>query len=448
MRTSIYTAILCLFLAFPLVSQAQDDDDPFANDPLFNKPVRDWFSPERITREVKRRRDRIIQQSGVDERYHDLTGYSIEPGFASLSSLKPWFRHNRVEGVTIGFSSNELLWNSRDFFDVFGSIQYSFGREEWLYSIGGERFFGYSKPFKAGFEYHRVTDSDDGHRVGWTENSLSSFFAGYDHMDFYGRQGVSIYSVFKTGDVAEFTAMYRSDDIYNLDRNTRYTMFGKKSTYRDNPDIIVGADTARVSHVVAGVRLNPFERMIFPRFSASLDVLGHIGKSIEGLDSEYAYDKLEAELRTLFILDAAAALKLRFRVGEIVGNPTQNAFFYLGGPGTVRAMKYKQESGNAMVLMNAELLLGENPRHHNDWLDDIFELDQLRFMVFFDAGWVDPNPVIPTEFGTSFERFSIDKMNTSLGFGLNASTIRLELAWPTQDLAGTPALWIRLNPTF
>jgi hypothetical protein len=448
MRTFIPAALFCALLVAPVSVQAQNDDDPFADDPLFNRPTRDWFSADRITRVVKQRRDRIIRQSGVDNTYHDLTGYSQKPGFAALSSVKPMVRFNRVEGVALGVSSDELDWNQHDRFSPFGNIQYSFGREEWLYTIGAERLFGFNKSFKAGIEHHRTTDSDDGSRVGWNETSLTAFFAGYDYMDYYGRQGTSIYSIYNAMNAVEFTVMYRTDDIYNLERNTRYTMFGHKNTYRDNPAILIGADTARVSQVVAGLRLNPTDRMLTSRFSASLDVLAQLGKSVDGLDTEYAYDKLETELRALFIIDPAAALKIRARVGQIVGNPTQNAFFYLGGPGTVRSMRFKEQSGNAMVLFNGELLLGEDRGRRGDWLDELFDLDELQFKVFFDAGWVDSNPVIPQSFGTGFDSFSVKKLNTSLGVGLNANVLRFELAWPTRDLAGTPALWVRLNPSF
>lgn len=448
MRTLLPAAIFCAMLFVPLSAQAQNDDDPFADDPLFNKPTRDWFSADRITRAVKQRRDRIIRQSGVDDPYHDLTGYSYNPGFAALSSVKPMIRYNRVDGVTLGLSSDELDWNQNDRFSPFGTIQYAFSREEWLYTLGVERLFGFDRSFKAGIEFHRTTDSDDGFRVGWNETSLTAFFAGYDYMDYYGRQGTSIYSVYNAWDAAEFTVMYRTDDIYNLERNTRYTMFGHKNTYRENPAILIGADTARVSQVVAGLRLNPMDKMLHPRFSASFDVLAQLGKSIDGLDSDYAYDKLETELRALFIIDAAAALKIRARAGQIVGNPTQNAFFYLGGPGTVRAMGFKEQSGTSMALLNAELLLGEENNRRGDWVDEMFDLDELQFKVFFDAGWVNENPVIPQVFGTGFDSFSLKQLNTSLGVGVNLSTVRFELAWPTQDLAGTPALWVRLNPSF
>lgn len=448
MRTLLPAALFCAILFVPLNAQAQNDDDPFADDPLFNKPTRDWFSADRITRVVKQRRDRIIRQSGVDDSYHDLTGYSSKPGFAALSSVKPMIRFNRVDGVTLGLSTDELDWNQRDRFSPFGTLQYAFAREEWLYTLGAERLFGFDRSFKAGIEFHRTTDSDDGFRVGWNETSLTAFLAGYDYMDYYGRQGTSIYSVYNAWDAAEFTLMYRTDDIYNLERNTRYTMFGHKNTYRDNPAILIGADTARVSQVVAGLRLNPRDKMLFPRFSASLDVLAQLGKSIDGLDSDYAYDKLETELRALFIIDSAAALKIRARAGQIVGNPTQNAFFYLGGPGTVRSMAFKEQSGTAMALLNAELLLGEENNRRGDWLDEMFDLDELQFKVFFDAGWVNSDPIIPQEFGTGFDSFSLDQLNTSLGVGINLSTVRFELAWPTKDLAGTPALWVRLNPSF
>lgn len=434
--------LLCLapVITFSQVSDP-DSDDPFSNDPLFTKSVRDWFDPDRITREVRRRTDRIIQLSGVDERYQDLTGYGKVPGFSSVSTIRPMFRFNRVEGVVLGISSHEMRWNSRDLFDVYGQINYSFGREEWLYSIGAERFFGTEKRFKAGVEYHRITDSDDGFRVGWVENSISSFFAAYDHMDYYGRQGARIFAVARPLDWVELNLAYRTDDIHNLDRNSRYSMFGMKSTYRLNPNVVAGADTARINQLVGGFRLNPSGRMQTRRFGFSGDVMVQLGRAISGMGSDQEYDRYDAELRTYFILDPSAALKIRFRVGEVVGNPTLNAMYALGGAGTIRSEMFKSMSGSSSALMNAELLLGSSNVSNANWVDQVLNFDKLRFMMFLDAGWTGA-------VGDGIDRFDINRMKTSLGVGVNASTLRFELAWPTSDLAGTPVLWVRLNPTF
>lgn len=429
------------FLPIGLTAQVSDpdSDDPFADDPLFTKSVRDWFDPDRITREVKRRRDRIVQQSGVDDRYQDLSGYADVPGFASVSSIRPMVRYNRVDGFVLGVNSNEMGWGRRAMFDTFGQINYAFAREEWLFTLGAERFFGTEKRFKAGVEYHNITDSDDGFRVGWSENSLTAFFGAYDQMDYYGRQGARIFAVAKPADWIEFNASYRTDDLYNLDRNTRYTMFGHKSTYSLNPAVIPGADSARVSHIVAGVRINPDGRMQTSRLGFSLDVMTQLGKAVSGLPNDFAYDRYDAELRTYAILDPSAVLKTRVRVGEVVGTPTLNALYALGGVGTIRSEPFKSINGSSMVLLNAELLVGESRSMSGDWLDRVLDFDRLDYMLFFDAGWTGPGPV---------RDFDINRMRTSIGVGLNSNPVRFEVAWPTSDLAGTPVFWVRLNPTF
>ncbi len=451
--TSRFLFGLILALGLPLAAIAQHQDDPFEDDPLFSKPVREWFSPESITREVRRTRDRIVRLSGVDHPYNDLTGYGQIPGFVGMSSVKPMIRFNRVDGVHLGISSQQEEWGNHqdeyDFGSIYGGIGYSFGREEWLYTIGAERFFGPSQRFKAGVEYHRITDSDDGFRTGWSENAITSFFGGWDQMDFYGRQGAAIFTHFKPAKWVELTAAYRSDDVHNLSRNTRYTMFGKKSTYRDNEPILIGQDSARVNHLVFGVQLNPDDRFLTERFQISADVLGQFGEAFGDLGSDYGYDRIEAEVRSLFVIDRGATLRIRLRAGEVVGNPTRNAFFRLGGMGTMRAMPFKSMEGNSMVLANAELWLGEHERHsYHEWVDAVFDLDEINFMVFLDAGWTDPDPLVSTKMFDSLSNFAVNRMETNVGLGINLSALRFELAWHTKDLAGPPALWVRFNPTF
>jgi hypothetical protein len=448
MKTTVthrWSLLLMALLFVPIGLQAQvsdpDDDDPFSDDPLFTRSVRDWFDPDRITQEVRKRRDRIIELSGVDDSYQDLTGYGAVPGFASVSSIRPMVRYNRVEGFVFGIRSDEMDWGRRAMFDTFGQINYAFGRQEWLYTLGAERFFGTGKRFKAGVEYHRITDSDDGFRVGWVENSLTSFFAAYDQMDYFGRRGARVFAVAKPTDWLELNASYRTDYIHNLQRNTRYTMFGHKSTYRLNPAVVPGADTARVSHIVAGFRLNPDGSLQTNRFGISLDVMSQLGKSVPGLPNDFAYDRYDAELRAIAIIDPSAVLKTRLRVGEVVGQPTRNALYALGGVGTVRSEPFKSQTGSAMVLFNAELLIGESGEIFGDWAGGIaeFNLNKLRTMLFFDAGWTGPGPV---------RDFDPNRMKTTLGVGVNSSPIRFEVAWPTHDLAGTPVFWVRLNPMF
>lgn len=424
------------------------EDDPFADDPFFNKPLKDWFSTELIADRMRRRSERIFKENNIDEGYRDLTGFGVNDGINELSKLNPYLRFNRVEGLYLGIHVNDLLeWDRDADFKLFGSAGYAFGREDWLYTIGAERYIGFSRDFKIGFTHYNITDSEDTWRTGWVENSLSSFFAGYDFMDYHDRQGTQFYAVLRQGRWMEFSLAFMDDSYSALSRNTRYSMFGKKSTYRDNPLIEEG----HIRMVMAGFQVNPTHRLVSPNFAISADVYAELAGSFLGTD--FAFNRIEAEARSTLRLDETAIVKSRLRAGAIQGTAPDFKRFTLGGISSLRATEFKSISGDYMLLLNNELFLGKRVGSRSDrgWRQEMTDQDNLRLVLFADMGWTNlgsKNAVSLSSDNSTFSDFRLTDVIIDVGVGVNFSTFRVELAWPSNQLSGTPAVWVRLNQTF
>lgn len=446
----IVLLFLIILFGYTMVGFAQvaepEEDDPFTDDPFFNKPLNEWFSGEEIRERARRQTERIITQRGIDSGNRDLTGFGRFPGINALNKMYPAVRFNRVEALYFGLHlDRQLNWGAGRDLRPYGSIGYSFGRSEWLYTVGIERFFGEERKFKLGVSHHYITDTEDLWRVGWSENSLSSFFAGYDFMDYYSRRGTQIYGVWKPASLVEYSLAFMDDSYSSLDRNTRYSMFGKKSTYRDNPLI----DEGRFQTIAAGLQFNPRQRMLSPVFTMTGDLYFEFAEDF-GSGTDYFFRRYQTEIRTAYRIDKTALLRNRLRLGTVTGDYPDFKSFALGGVGAMRGRPFKSMQGSSVALLSTELSLGSNvgERGNRKWRDSMSDLNNLKFNLFMDMGWV--NQGVPTSSGPldGFKEFSFSDSKLDVGGGVNFNTLRFEIAWPASDLSSKPYFYVRLNQTF
>lgn len=443
----LLSIMTCLSVtAFGQVVEPEQGDDPFADDPFFTKPLKDWFGTEEIKERVRRTSDRIIVDRGIDEGSRDITGLAEGAGINKLNVVNPWFRYNRVEGAYLGFSIDERLrWGSRKDLRGFGSLGYSFGREEAQYSFGVERFFGYSRKLIFGVSYHKLIDSEDKWRVGDMENTVSALFAGFDHLDYFESQGIQVYTIVRLGDWVEQTLAYQDHEYKALQNVTRYSMFGKKSTFRENPTF----DEGRAQAIIFGTSFNKRERALTPLFMMSGDILVELSDA-STVKTDYDFRRYQAEIRTAFRIDHTALLQNRFRAGAITGNSPDFKEFSLGGISTLRARPYKYLTGTHMMLFNSELHLGRKVgnRHNKDRFDTAIDINNLKFTIFADLGWTQSQITNKSNVFEGFDSFSFSNVYSDAGVSVNFNLIRVEAAWPTDNFSQTPVIWFRLNSTF
>ncbi len=448
MKRYVILFVLALFVA-PISLLAQTDgsqSDPFENDPFFTKPIDQWFSVDNVVNSVAKRAERMKRGGGIDDGFRDLGGFSWNPGFSYLDRMGSPIRFNRVEALYIGFHSDRSLGLGGSHyrgFEPYGSVGYSFGRKDWLYTLGVERGFGPSQNVLFGVNYSRVTDSEDNWRVGSMENSFYSFFSVFDYKDYFDRQGAQIYGVIRPLDNVELSISY-SDEIYkSLPKETGFSLFGKGSNVRNNPLI----DAGQLQIIRLGLQLNPLDRLQNNFWGGSLDVDAEFS-DLTG-NSDYDYQRYQLETRNVVLLDPGAALQNRIKLISVTGTAPNFKYVPLGGISTMRATPFKSMLGSSVVLINTELNFGFFRSTGYEY-DDILDIDltTTSFSVFADLGWTNGSFETEDSLLDGFSDFKIGDMTADVGVGVNFSSFRVEAAWKANDLTQTPVIWIRLNPTF
>lgn len=471
-KSLLHILLLLLFSSSVVLAQSGDeeDDDPFRNDPFFSKPFKEL---------LKRPDTNTASDSAWDEDDEDVYHYlgrmneegldfggALEAGPYSSPALYsqypslPMIHFNRVDGLFLGIRKERMQWYEKDWiFDIpnirpHGMLGYSFGLDEWQYTIGVEKYIGRRQHIIIGGEYYSATSTNDYWRVGLTETTLTSFFAGYDYLDYYKQTGWGSYLLFRTRRLIEAGVAYSSSRFNSLSKSTDWALFGSDDRYRPNPpvEIINGTpvDTLDISALTFSAAFNPKRLVIAPYFTFS--VRGEVELANEDFGtSDYTYNKYIGEIVTFFNFERGGLLKHRLRIGSITGQAPLFKSFQLGGVGSLRALPYKslpenQLGGNQMILSNTEIQFGNPDWGTDEWID----FDDFYLTFFLDSGWANydadlESDGVPSKLLTDF-RFS-DLKHTA-GVGIGSSSIRFELAWDLNDTGRAPVFWIRFNPTF
>ena len=425
-----------------------DVDDPFKNDPFFNKPFSDFFENRRgnwTEKDDIKKNLASLHKSGLDYNADIQNGpYRTNMIYGAFPVL-PMFHFNRVDGLFLGIRQERMQWFDNGWPDipnlnVHGSIGHSFGRKAWPYSIGVDLMPFGGHRFMIGGEYHQNSlTTDDYWRTGLLENSLTSLFAGYDYMDYYLVDGAGIYTMFRGERLFEVGAAFVSDDYSSIGVQSRYSFFGNKSTYRPNPEVSEG----NIQSLYLSGSFNPKELLLAPRVMFKAEGLVELA-DLDGMDNEYGYNRYLFESRFSSNLAENTVFEWRLRSGSLTGDMPLQRMFELGGIGTLRGRDFKAYTGNTMVLNNFQFYFGSPSYTDGDWID----WDDLRVMFFLDSGWTDMSQKLRDQ-NNPFEgygEFSLTNMKHDIGVGIGSSVLRLELAWPTDRLDETPALWFRFNP--
>ncbi len=460
--------ILILIIAFCMVSmaavhaQSADPDDPFKRDPIFTTSIDDLFgksTPEETLEEDEKYREpdefnravRRLSISGLD------LGGSFEAGPYYSSALYsqypnlPTFHFNRVNGLFLSIRKERMQWHRHESFlnipqiQPHGFIGYGTASKDWEYAIGIEKLFGTHRRFMAGAEYFNATGTEDFRRVGLVEASITSFFAGYDYLDYHKMEGFGIYSVYRTRRWLEASFSYNSTHFNTLYQNTAYSLFGHKSTYRPNPAIDELSDEIKLDSYSFSLSLNPRNVLLSNYFTVSGNVIAEFADNGQS-DEDYRFNKYRADAKLYYNFEPGSVLKWRVQAGGITGNAPDFKDFYLGGIGTLRGSPYKFFKGNQMLASNIEIQFGRPSRRAGEWIRDY----NLHILLFLDSGWVREIPEL-TESSNPFKgmnQLSFKDLQHDVGVGIGSGVVRFELAWPLRTFDSAPVFWFRLNPTF
>lgn len=464
---SLALCTLTLFFAAAALGQQtgtknKKEEDPFREDPLFSRSLSDLL---RLPSD----------SSGGDGHEHhyfgDLYSYgldheaTLEAGPYSSSALYgtypslPMLHYNRVNGLFLGVRKERMQWYHDDWLlgipnlNVHGMLGYAFSLADWQYGIGLERFLGDRRHVLIGGEYHSATTTDDYWRVGLNETSFTSFFGGYDYLDYYKQQGWGAWTLVRSRRLFEGGVAYNSDRYSSLDRQTGWALFGAGGRYRPNPPVEyvngLPVEEVDISALTVSASFNPKRLVLERRFTFSAALEAEFADPGLGR-SDYSYERYQAELLTFYNFERGGMLKHRLRIGSITGEAPFMKAYQLGGVGSLRAIPYKSLNGgmpgNQMILSTTEVHFGSPDFGDSDWID----FDELYLSLFLDSGWTGYSPELEegTDPFAGFDQFRFGDLYHNAGVGLGSSLVRCELAWDLENTSRAPVLWIRFNPTF
>jgi len=467
MKKALLVTIFMSLTVSSALSQADDKEDPFRNDPFFNKKIEDLLhkntTQDSVINDSSGNSDfnlRYINNNGIDLGGALEAGpYTSNPLYSVYPNL-PMIHFNRVNGLFLGIRKERMQWLDDDSFLGISDFRthwmagYSTGQNEFQYNVGLERYFGFKDHFIIGAEFHNAATTDDQWRAGLTETSITSFIGGWDFLDYYKQKGFGTYLIFRTARFLEGGIAYGNDRFNSLEREVDWALFGTGNRLRRNPPVEMisangngVADSLNISNLVFSGSFNPKNLLLTRHFSLSFT--GTVELAGPGLgESDFSYNKYLGELKTFINFEPGGVLKNRIRIGAITGDAPLFKEFELGGIGSLRALPFKSLGpGNQMLLSNTELQFGSpgwGPE--NDWID----FDDFFLTFFLDSGWSTFSDRLTNSDNlfNAFSDFQFKDLSHNGGVGVGSNSFRFELAWDLDNTSRSPVLWLRFNPTF
>jgi hypothetical protein len=163
--------------------------------------------------------------------------------------------------------------------------------------------------------------------------------------------------------------------------------------------------------------------------------------------SEFEFDQYILDLRRFQPLGRYDNFNIRLRAGSLVGDFLTQKMFDMGGLGTTNAFPFKSESGNRMLLINAEFIINGSFVDELDfWPMWIFQ--NVNILILSDAGFTrNALPTVSALGGVETVKLSDLKHDFGVAFSNRSGSFRIGVAWRTDHPA--PAQFIlRFNRPF
>lgn len=376
---------------------------------------------ERRDRELERKMQELTERKTIQSKW----GYPMPED--DTGPIK--FRFNRVEGMFLGLqlpSVSQWLRNEQHF-AIFGHGGYGFKNKEWRYQIGLQRWFGDVNRFTVGTEAHRLTDTQDEWVISSLENSLAALFLKEDFQDFYRREGFSVFASQNFSPVLQLRGEYRRDEFVNMANKNNWALFGNKKKYRPNP-LALPAQVKQLDlgTLVGHVTIDSRNDRCSPDKGWYIDAMAEI--SGQYVQSDQEFERFILELQHYQPIGWNENLNIRLRAGTSTGTLPPMYWYDLGGISTLAGYRYKEFTGNRMVLGNLEYVLRTSSMPH---LDLLF-LNSFNLILFVDSGYAwfakdentykqgsEPAQIAATEsMLEGFDSLDLGKLKTNVGIGL------------------------------
>lgn len=382
--------------------------------------------------------------------------YSVPPEHGivrNISPSMPWetidenllFRYNRVEGLFLGLNyPQKYYWNAHRM-SLFASGGYGFKSHRWRGGLGTSQQFGTSETLiEIGVEGHSLTDSRDEWIVDLDENNLSALLFRYDYRDYFAREGISVWTgVYKRWEKSDLQLQiaFRNDTYESLEKLTNWSVFGTGRIFRDNLPVADG----RMQSILSTIHFHSTEtRKIM---TGGWSVTGSAELAGDAFGGIFDFNSYTLDLRRYQPISRYNNLNIRLRGSSATGEMPPQKQFELGGLGTLPAYRFKEFSGNRLILVNAEYLVNgkmfDEVEFFPSWL-----LRNVNLILFADAGYLTSVSGNSGAFD-GFEALSKKTLLSDWGVGVGTrdAKLRLGFAWRT-DEAGPPMVFLRINRPF
>jgi hypothetical protein len=353
------------------------------------------------------------------------------------------FRYNRVEGLFFGLGTEKKYnWSGTRNLNAYGSVGWGIRSHTWRGNLGIARQFPLrisegDEMFEIGVEGYSLTDTKDQWLINVHENTAAALLIHEDFRDYFERNGLSAHvAIYAQSDYlkTELKVAYLYDKYASLHNNTEWALFGGDKLFRPNPPINDG----NMRSVLASAGISTESKTA--RGPEGWSIYGTFEYGPKTLGGKFNFDQYILDIRRFQPISSYDNLNLRVRAGTSDGTlPVQRAYD-LGGLGTLNAFPFKSETGNRMILVNAEYIMNGSLLDDLDfWPSWIF--DHVNLLFFTDAGMIRTSVAGsgPTE---GFEKITWGEFRHDFGAGFSnrSGSFRVGIAWRTDVKA--PARFI------
>jgi hypothetical protein len=382
----------------------------------------------------------------------EKSGTVVDWMFPRTSVLaEHFFRVNRVEGLFLGIGSPERInWRDQKLFVPTLSVGYGFASHRWRY--GGGLFipvYSESEILEFGVQAYSLTDTRDGWIINPDENSAFAFFALEDCMDYFGREGFTASTSWYKRGAGNYNlragVAYVHDTYESLDRNVTNGLFSSTKEFREQAPINDGNLISLLCSAGLSSNASLAQDTQMWKVQAQAEFAGGFARG------DFDFAQYILDVRRYQPLAEFLAVNLRTRIGVSDGDVPTQRVMSLGGVGTLPGLRYKELNGTRMILVNAEVLLG-NPFASTTRGVASLALSSFCFIFFADAGvtdrpewFVDHRSMAPIYHTALADGLAFGTWKSDLGIAIGSRTgeFRIGAAWRT-DRAEPPRLVVRL----
>ena len=325
------------------------------------------------------------------------------------------FSYNRVEGFFFGFGVPKEFKDSYGMdsrLTFYGFWGYGLSNDKSSYKAGLTRKFFGRNSFELGVEVFDLTYSEDLWVIPRNENSLTALLFHEDYLDYYRKNGSSVYGIQNIGRFLKIEGGYVEEKHVDMSVEKDWSLFRQSVEFRENPPVMEGTfkNTYLVVQTGNSRSLRNWDAELQAEWNSSL------------FDDEMpSYERYLISLSRYQPLGRNDDLNIRLRYGTTNGSVPVQKKFDLGGIGTLRGYEYKEfQNGDKMALINVEYTTDGKDI---DGLELLPIIDNYLIAFFMDAGvvWSDRRDLPGL---SDFNR------NIGVGIGSKDGGFRVNLAKP------------------